>query len=183
MIFNKYNDKEIKELLESLTIIYDTREQVGKNDHILNYFTDKGIKYERRKLEFGDYTAYIPKNESLGIPRDLTLERIISVERKMGLGELSNNLCQKRKQFEAELSRSKGKLILMVEGASYDDIVRHKYNTKFTPLSYIASLRSFQARYSNLHLEFTSKALAGNSIYYNIYYHAMELLKNGGSQQ
>ncbi len=176
MRYNRYTESEIKKLLESMVVLTDTREKM--NHQILKYFDTKGIKHEPMKLEHGDYTAMIPKNEELGIYRDIYFNDVIAIERKGSLEELSGNLCQKRTQFENECIRAKGKLVLMIEGASYEDIIHHRYKTQYTPISFISSIRSFQARY-NLHLEFTDKKTAGNSIYYYLYYHVREILKNG----
>ena len=95
-------------------MIVDTREQ--KNSHITNYFTKKGIPYKVQKLDYGDYTAYIPKNIELGIMRDIYLSDNINIERKANLDELASNLTHGRTQIENEFLRSKGtKLYLMVE--------------------------------------------------------------------
>lgn len=175
-----YTDKEIKHLLENnLVMLVDTREKV--NQHLTDYYDSKGIRWKSKKLCHGDYSAILEKDIDLGIAKDITFENSIVVERKNSLNELSANLTTGRKQFDNELMRSKQagtKIVLMVEGASYDDIVHHRYPTQLNPMSYIASLRSFQAKYSNLHLEFTSKALAGNSTYYLVYYHIRNILKN-----
>lgn len=181
MKHNKFTDKEISEILKNnLVILIDTREK--KNQDIVKYFNDKGIRHEPLKLDFGDYSFKIEKCEQLGIMRDQYYINEVAVERKGSLEEVSGNLCQKRTQFENELLRAKGvgcKLFMMIEGATMDDIIHHRYNTQYVPLSFIASLRSFQARYG-LHIEFTSTVTAGNSIYYNLFYHARSILKYGG---
>ena len=48
----KYTDKELDELVKSIVILYDTREK--SNQHILDYFEQKGIKYKKKanKLDF-----------------------------------------------------------------------------------------------------------------------------------
>jgi ERCC4-type nuclease len=60
-----FTDKEIKELLSGLVILIDTREQ--GNSHILKYLESHKITHKKRKLDYGDYSAYLPKNEGLGI--------------------------------------------------------------------------------------------------------------------
>lgn len=176
MRFNRYTDTEIKKLLESIVILIDTRE--NKIHHIENYLKDKNIKYKNMKLEHGDYTCMIPKNEELGITRDKYLNDIISIERKANLEELSNNFTKGRYQIENEFIRAKGKLILLVEDSTYEDIVLHRYKTKYKPLSFIATLKSFEARY-NIETNFISNKFTGNFIYYTFYYHVRDLLKYG----
>ena len=172
----KYSDTELKEILKTLVVLIDTREQ--ENIHITDYFDKRKIKYEEMKLEHGDYTFYIPKNEDLGIQRELYFNNIVTVERKGSLEELSGNFCNGRSRIEEEFTRKKGKMYLMVEGASYEDIVRHNYNTEYNPVSFIATLDTYEARYG-IQTSFTSKISAGNFIYHKFKYHLREYLKNG----
>ena len=180
MILNKYTDTEINKLLESIIILIDSREQ--KIDHIINYFNAKNIAYRVEKLEHGDFTCMIPKNEELGIYRDMYFNNIISIERKANLEELSSNFTRDRYRIENEFIRSKGKLILLIENSSYEDIINGKYNTKYKPKSFIATLKSFESRY-NLQTNFINKAYTGNFIYFTLYYAVRELLKNGKIKQ
>ena len=55
----KYTDKEMEELISSMTILVDTREQV--NNHITDYFDRKKINYKKKALNYGDYSSMIPK--------------------------------------------------------------------------------------------------------------------------
>ena len=65
----KYTDKEIKELLKSMVILVDSRENA--NSHILKWFDEKKISYKIEKLEFCDYSFLLPANSELGFNRDL----------------------------------------------------------------------------------------------------------------
>ena len=102
-IFNKYKytDKEMEELISSITILIDTREKV--NSHITDYFDRKGISYKKKALDYGDYSFMIPANEKLSIPRDLYFNTTCVIERKASLEEISNNLTKERDRFEKEL--------------------------------------------------------------------------------
>ena len=172
----KYSKSELDKILKTPVILIDTREQ--ENIHITDYFDKKKIKYKEMKLDHGDYTFYIPKNEELGISRDLYFNDIVTVERKGSLEELSGNFCNGRARIEEEFTRKKGKMYLMVEGATYEDIVKHNYNTEYNPVSFIATLDTYEARYG-IHTSFTSKTAAGNFIYHKFKYHLREYLKNG----
>ncbi len=176
MIYNKYTDTEIKKLLSSITILIDTREQ--KINHIIKYFDEKDIKYRIEKLDHGDYTCMIPKNEELGINRDMYLNNTVSIERKASLEELSGNFTKERSRIENEFIRSKGKLILLIENASYEDIILWNYNTKYKPISFIATLKTFEARY-NIETNFIKGKFTGNFINMTLKYHVRELLKYG----
>ena len=85
----KYTEKELDELIHSMVILIDTREKV--NDHILKYFDKANIQYKKKALKYGDYSFYIPANESLSICRDEYFDKQIVVERKGSLEELSGN--------------------------------------------------------------------------------------------
>ena len=65
----KYTDKQRKELLDSMVVLVDTREQ--RNDHIIATLNEKKIVHICKKLDFGDYSVMLPKNETLAIPHDL----------------------------------------------------------------------------------------------------------------
>lgn len=180
MIYNKYTDTEIKKLLSSITILIDTREQ--KINHIIKYFDEKEIKYRIEKLDHGDYTCMIPKNEELGINRDMYFTDLISIERKGSLEELSGNFTSDRSRIENEFIRSKGKVILLIEDSSYEDIINWEYKTKYKPKSFIATLKAFESRYG-LHTNFIKRAYVGNFIYFTLYYAVREILKNGKLKQ
>ncbi|SEP46838.1 ERCC4 domain-containing protein [Propionispora vibrioides] len=170
-----YTESELKALLQSLTVLIDTREQ--ENGHITSYFEKRNIAYKNRKLDFGDYSVMLPANDELGIWRDLYFDSAIVVERKNSLEELSSNLTNGRAQFESELIRSAGaKVLLMIEGGSYADIIGHKYNTQYEPKAFLAALKTYEVRYG-LGINFIPPALAGNFIYHTIYYFLREQLK------
>ena len=72
-------------------IIVDTRER--KWDHVRTYFERRGIPYQVRKLDFGDYM--VPGGS-------------VSVDRKQNLDELAANLCTSdRKRFWNEIRNAK----------------------------------------------------------------------------
>ena len=173
----KYTDKEIKELLKSLTVIVDSRE--NKCEHILSWFNEKKISYKIEKLETADFSFVLPKNVELGIMRDLYFTDKILIERKANLEEVSGNLCQDRTRFENEFIRSGDtKLHLLIENASYEDIIAHKYKTEYNPVSFLASLHSFADRY-NFSINFIKdNKYSAQFIYYTFYYHLRNYLMN-----
>lgn len=173
-----YTDAELKQLLQSLVILIDTREQ--ENGYIQAYLEKQGIAYAGRKLDFGDYSLMLPASPDMGIVRDIYFTGAIAIERKASLEELSGNLTHDRARFEAELIRaSRSKLYLMVENASYADIIGHNYRTQYDPKAFLAALKTFEIRYG-LRLTFVPAAYAGNYIYHTFYYYLREYLKGGG---
>jgi ERCC4-type nuclease len=173
----RFSDKEIKQLLASMVVLVDTREQ--ENAHILSYFDKKQVSYEKKSLSYGDYCCYLPKNEEFGVNRDIFFDNSVVVERKGSLDELAGNLTVGRTRFESELLRAKGaNMALMVENATYSDLVRGNYHSKYEPKSFVATLATYSARYG-LDVNFVEKELAGNWIYHRLYYAVKEELLHG----
>ena len=90
-------------------LIADTREK--KNQHILAYFNQIGIKYEIAKLDYGDY---------------MDVYRFgIVIDRKQNIAELAKNVVGKdRDRFIRELERANAagsKLVILVEQNRYKD--------------------------------------------------------------
>ncbi|HEQ3529243.1 TPA: ERCC4 domain-containing protein [Bacillus cereus] len=177
MIYFHYTDKEISNILKTLTIVIDTRENV--NGHILDYLHQKDILIRNQKLDTGDYGCMIPKNEELGIPRDIYLDS--RVERKAHMDEITGNL-QKDTQtaFENELIRSKDiPFTLIVEDLyGYEKMLQGKYRSKYNPLALLGRLNTFKAKY-NFEIVYIDKKFTGNWMYHHFYYQAKHYLRAG----
>jgi ERCC4-type nuclease len=126
-------------------IIWDSREQ--KNDHILKALDEKGIRHERRKLNYGDYSFEF---------NGKSYENEIVLERKGSLSELIGNFTKGKNRFRNEFERAKGcKVILMVE-ASLSDLEAGNYRSRMSP----RDLKSFLKTWCNkfqLELRFIEK--------------------------
>jgi ERCC4-type nuclease len=170
----KYTDKQQKELLNSITILIDTREK--ENKHIIEHFDKKNIKYKSKALDKGDYSFFIPANPDLSIPRDLYFDGEITIERKASLEEISGNLTQQRDRFEKELSTFKGNMILLIENANYYDICDGNYKTEYDKKSFLGSLHTFSHRYDLPIVFMPKKEYSGIYIYVTFYYYLRELL-------
>jgi ERCC4-type nuclease len=172
-IKNSFTDKEIKELLSGLVILVDTREQ--RNSHILKYFDSHKIPHKKRKLDYGDYSAYLPKNEELGIQRDIYLTA--AIERKNSVDELAATI-KDRTRFENELIRAQNSpFVLLVEDSEgYEKIVRGTYRSQYKAKALLGSLKSFETRYS-FQTVFISPKTVGNYLYYHFYYLFRNMLK------
>jgi ERCC4-type nuclease len=169
----KYTDKEITDLLKTVTVLVDTREQ--KNDHIIDYFKSKSIAYKENKQDAGDYSVMLPKNEAFGIHRDIYFP--VAVERKNSVDELAQTI-KERTRFENELIRGqKLKFLLMVEDPNgYENLILGKYQSQFEAKALLGSLKSFEARY-NFATVFIPKKAAGNYLYHHFYYQVRNYLK------
>lgn len=165
-----YTDKEISDLLKQLTIICDSREQV--NGHVTGYFDKNKVAHTTRNLDTGDYSAMIG---------DLTLEHDVVIEKKNGLDEIAGNFTVSRQRFEDEFMRAKAeglKVFLLIENASWSDILLHNYRSQLKPQSLIASLLSWQVRF-NITVLFCKPNETGQIIHGILYYAAREALKKG----
>jgi ERCC4-type nuclease len=173
----RYTDPEIKAILKSMVILCDTREQ--RNEHILQAFDAMPIKHTPQALTTGDYTVMLPALPDFGIMRPLYFDHDIIIERKGSLEELSSNLTKDRERLKDEFTRAAGvKTFFVIEGASLDDILSHRYQTDLSEKSFFASLLTFQQRY-DLNTAFISKSRAGALIYSILYYHVRNYLIKG----
>lgn len=155
-------------------VVVDSREQ--KCQHITDYFNDKKIPYTVEKLDFGDYTI---KTNCFDAGREYYLQDVCTIERKANLNELSGNLAHERTRMESEFMRARGKIWLLIENANYQDIIEHKYDTKYNPKSFIATLKSFETRF-NLSTHFQKDTTyTGHFIYQTLIYALRNQLKKG----
>ena len=165
-----YTDSEIKKALSELTIIIDSREQV--NFHISSWLDGKGIKHITRALETGDYSAMLDGE---------TFEDEVVIERKANIDEIAGNFTAGRERFEREMIRAKAngiKVFLIIENASWHDIMLHNYHSQLKPQSLIASLLSWQVRY-NITVMFCRQDETAQLLYATLYYWAWNRLKRG----
>lgn len=170
----KYTDAELKKLLKSITILVDSREQ--KNEHILQWFDEHKIKYEIKKLDWGDYSFYLPQNDEFSISRSTYYTEKISIERKASCDELIGNFANDRDRIEDEFLRHKGKMILAIEDGTYNDIRNGKYQSKYNSKSAVGTLHSFFSRYE-VPFIFLKKEDMGCFIYCTFYYYLREQIK------
>lgn len=110
-----------------ITIVQDTRQQVNKDDHVLDYFKRKNINIVRSKMFVGDYT--------------LLHKQDICVDRKKDLMEVAGNICNssEHQRFKTELINAQTnniKLYILIEdeyvynieGVKYYKVPRYKGN-------------------------------------------------------
>ena len=163
----RFSVEELKKLTKSLVVLVDSREK--KNDHILSYFTKQGVAYQKTKLDYGDYSFYIP---AAAAGEDIYFHRDIVIERKASLEELSGNLAQERERFEKEFL-----VYLMVEEpGGYSSVIAHKYRTEMNPAAYMASLKTWEHRFGT-NVQFIDKQYSGYYIVSTFQYFAREALK------
>lgn len=93
-----------------MTITVDSREHEGKNEHVLQYFRDNGIKYINKE-KYG--------NISLTVGDYMNADSAeYSVDRKFGMQEVYSCLMSGHERFRRECARAQTceiKLIVLVE--------------------------------------------------------------------
>lgn len=94
----KYSEKEIDEILNKMVVLIDTREQ--QCGHIISWLEAKKRPYKVTKVDYGDYTCYIPKGSFEGQARDIYFSDDIVIERKFCIDELAMNLRSKKENID-----------------------------------------------------------------------------------
>ena len=155
-----------------MCIVVDSREKLP--NHITELFDEVEVKWERKKLKSGDYTAYIPKNKSLGIKEDIYAD--VCIERKMNLGEIGSNLTTHRARFKREFERKEKDIIILIENNTYEDIINQEYKNKVSPNSFLASLHSISAEF-NVPFIFIDSSVSPVFIFKTLYYNLRNKLK------
>lgn len=171
---------DVDDCLRSMQIIVDTREQ--PSNKALKRYNSFECPYFRQKLDFGDYTYnfMLPSGEWLHDKNKPVFGDVV-IERKADLSELSQCFCQSRKRFEEEFKRAarhKATVYLLVEDASWENLLNGKYGTKFNPKAYVASMLGWMARY-NIKPIFCKSETSGKLIKEILYRELKERLERG----
>ena len=167
-------------MLDSMKIFIDSREQ--PTDRAKKRYESFGVPYERRKLEYGDYTytAQLPDGSWLYSDSE-DINPAIVVERKMNLDELAGCFTHDRERFEREFERAKAhnaKTILLVEDATWENLLNGRYRSKFNPNAFAASLCAYLSRY-DIVLIFCKAESTGRIIHDLLYYDLRQRIMEG----
>lgn len=164
---------DINNCLNSMVILIDTREQPSERAE--KRYKSFLCSHEKQKLNYGDYSAKF-------LNSDNEWQQIkVAVERKMHLEELAMCFTRDRKRFEAEFERAKADgatMYLLVEDASWENLINGKYRNKFNPKAFLASLTAWVARY-DLKLIFCKHEISGTLIREILYREMKQLLEDG----
>lgn len=160
---NYYTEKNYKQLLTNLCVLSQTNEQ--RNEHILNWFDNKKIKYREKSLKNGDYCFCIEACPELGFPVDTFFTDELFIERKNSLSELASSI--NSEAFHYELKRSqhiKHKYLLVEQLNGLQGILSHDYMTQYSEKSFWTTLHVLEVRYG-LRVKFVPKENMGLTIY------------------
>lgn len=151
-----YTPFEIRDALESLTVLIDTREQDTERARKRK---EDFPHWRREKLDAGDYGCEIELDgEPCRVP--------VVVERKMSLDELCQCFTRERKRFEREFEHAQQagtRLHLLIENASWEKIHAGSYRSQMKPQALTASILAWQARY-DARVYFCTPELTGKMI-------------------
>lgn len=168
------------EMLESMTILVDTREQA--TDRAKRRYQNFGCPYQRATLSYGDYcyNAKLPSGQWLYEEGQVVAAPVV-IERKMNLDELATCFTRSRDRFEREFQRAKNndaKVFLLVENSSWENLLAGKYRSKFNSNAYLASLCAWIVRY-DLQLIFCKEETSGRIIKEILYRDLKERIVRG----
>lgn len=166
---------DVKNSLETMTLLVDTREQPTQN--LKRRIAATGLPAERKKLNAGDYSCKC----TLPDGAELDFSNKVAIERKMSIDELCMCFGSQRKRFEREFERAKAagtKIYLIVEGGNWESIYNGKYRSRMTPQALVASIDAFRSRYG-MQLDFCRAETAGKLIRDILYRELKEYLERG----
>ena len=178
----RFTDKEIKELLKNITILIDTREQ---KSHVKSWLDSNKIKSKSQKLDYGDYSCFIPPVEGI-TTKPLYFDRDIVIERKKDIDELVNNLKDNASRIKSEfahLNKYGTKYYIFLEDYLYDKHLENgNYKSQYKSSTLQSRLISLQCEYNTI-IRPISKEYIGKNIYLYLYYEVRNILKKTGLKE
>ncbi|WP_294407367.1 ERCC4 domain-containing protein [uncultured Clostridium sp.] len=164
----RYTDKEMKKILDNLVILIDTREQ--SNQHIIDFFNKKGIKYKTMKLDFGDYSCMLPAGTIDKFTSDIYFTNDFVIERKAGIDELANNLKEDAARFKKELAHLNMyqiKYLIYVEDLNLEENLRlgpgTGYRSQYDAYTLMRRLYCLESEYNTVFVP-VAKNIIGSKI-------------------
>ena len=166
---------EISNCIASIQILVDTREQ--DTERARKRYSMFPCPSSRQALDFGAYSYCVTLPDGGIVP----MSERFAVERKMNLDELAACFTHERERFEREFQRAKdagAQMVLIVENATFENLLNHKYRSKFNPEAFIASLVAWEFRYG-FHLIMCKEETTARLIYEYCKRDLKERLENG----
>lgn len=178
----KFKDKELKKVLDSLTIIVDSRENA--NSHIIDFFKKKKIPYVVEKLPFGDYSCKLPAGSFEHQDRDIYFNNDFVLERKANIDEICSNLqkdASRLKKELAHLNMHNIEFYILLENANYEEDLRNSnYRSQYDAFTLMQRIyKSIEAEYNTMVIP-VPKMCMGSKIYYFMQARVYNLFKHKG---
>ena len=177
-----FNQKEIKLILDNLTICVDSREK--SNQHIIDFFNKKKIPYKVMKLPLGDYSIMSPKGSFEGQERDIYFTNDFVVERKASIDEICGNLkddAARLKKELAHLNKHDIEFYIFLEDENYELNLRNaNYRSQYDAFTLMQRIyKGIEAEYNTMVIP-VPKSCMGSKIYYFLQARVYNLLKHKG---
>lgn len=176
----RYDPFEINDMLKRAVLLVDTREQ--DTPAYRQRLQQIAMPYYREKLDAGDY----------GIRTTDDTGRVIDahtvIERKMSLDELCTCFTSERSRFRREFERASAsgtKVWLLVEDASWAQMLHGQYRSKMHPNALQGSVFSWAARYgiSIVMCRSADAAVLIGNILYHALKHELEVMDDEGADR
>lgn len=138
------NNFDIDNCIASIQILVDTREQ--DTERARRRLQLLPCPYSRQALNFGDYSYCYTQPNGLLTP----MNEKFAIERKMNLDELAACFTHDRDRFRREFERCQAagaRMVMIVENATYENLLAGKYRSRFNSEAFIASLVAWEIRY------------------------------------
>lgn len=171
---------EQKAVLASMSILVDSREH--DTPRARKRYKAFGVPCERATLSYGDYTCQCVLPGGRGL-YDVsgTISPLFMVERKMDLNELADCFTHSRERFKREFERAaeaNAKAYLLVENATWENLLNGNYRSRLHPSAFAASLTAWMVRYG-LNVTFCKEESSGRIIREICYRELKERLERG----
>ncbi|MEG2918293.1 MAG: ERCC4-type nuclease [Clostridium sp.] len=204
----RFTDKELKETLDKLVILVDTREQA--NQHIIDWFDKAKKPYKVQKVDYGDYSCYLPVGSFKGQERDVYFTDDIAIERKFCIDELAMNLKDNKtnineikqeivdllgekyleKVLKTDYNRLKSEFahlnkydiefFIFMEDKNFDENIRMgNYRAQYEKATLYKRLKALEREFKTM-IRPTDKSVMGSEIYNTLRYGVRNVLKNKG---
>ena len=178
----KFKDKELKKVLDNLTIIVDSREKA--NSHMIDFFKKKNIPYVVEKLPFGDYSCKLPTGSFECQGRDIYFNNDIAIERKNSIDEIAGNLKEDAARIKKELAHMNKydiKYFFFVEDKNFHENLRNgNFRSQYDPFTLMQRIKKgIEAEYNTVIVPIDKKFI-GSEIYYTLQAFVYNLFKHKG---
>lgn len=171
---------EIDSVLSTFEILVDCREHQTKQ--AIERYEGFDAPYRKATLNYGDYCANVKlPGKGWLYPNSGKISPSCVIERKMNLDELAGCFTRGRGRFQREFERAGkvgAKVYLLVEDASWEGLLYHRYRSRFTTNAFLASLTAWMVRYG-LSVIFCRADTSGRMIKEILYRDMKERLQRG----
>ncbi|MCR6516305.1 ERCC4-type nuclease [Clostridium sp. LY3-2] len=200
----KFTDKEVKEILDKMVVLIDSRENA--NMHITDWLKKKKRPFKSQKLDYGDYSCYLPIGTFEGQKRDIYFTNDIVIERKFCIDEIAMNLKDNktnineinqeiidllgkdylkkvlktdynRLKYEfANMNRHKVEFFIFMENENFDLDLRNKvYRAEYSPDRLYKRIKGVERDFHTI-LRPVSKENSASEIYNTLRYQVRNIL-------